>query len=358
MASRNRQIAFAVAAVVSFTSAPWVHAGDLNPPPGVIFATNRITLNAQSITLPYTISASGSYVLTSDLRGVAGQDGIIITTDNVTLDLNGFSLLGVPGSGDGVQATGSRRNLTIRNGVIRDWGGMGVRAGQFPDIFAHSRYEGLTITGNSGGGAQIGTESIVTGCVADANTGFGFNVNAGVLIVHSVASGNSGNGIEALGTENVNVVDCNARNNGIVGITVSAVSLIDRCDVTRNPGGGIHAGQNTVVRDCSVSFNPGANYGIRADTGCLIQENNCGNNGGDGITVVAGAQRVRIDGNNCNLNAGNGIDVGPGTNIFVARNSCGGNAGGGGDYIVGAGNFVGTLTAAPAAAGAWHNFDF
>ena len=65
-------VAAAVATVL------WVSAGDLDPPPGVIQPTDRVQLNGQAITLPYTISAPGSYVLTSDLIGSSGQHGIII----------------------------------------------------------------------------------------------------------------------------------------------------------------------------------------------------------------------------------------------------------------------------------------
>ena len=48
--------------------------------------------------LPFTISAPGSYYVTGNLTGVAGQHGITIDADNVTLDLGGFELVG-PGSG-------------------------------------------------------------------------------------------------------------------------------------------------------------------------------------------------------------------------------------------------------------------
>src|SRR4030095_6606576 len=41
-------------------------------------------------TLPFTISSPGSYYVTSNLTGVAGQHGITINADNVTLDLGGF----------------------------------------------------------------------------------------------------------------------------------------------------------------------------------------------------------------------------------------------------------------------------
>ena len=40
--------------------------------------------------LPFTIGNCGSYFLTSCLTGSPGSDGITVTADDVTIDLNGF----------------------------------------------------------------------------------------------------------------------------------------------------------------------------------------------------------------------------------------------------------------------------
>ena len=42
--------------------------------------------------LPFTISQSGSYYLSTNLTGVSGLHGIYIATGNVTLDLTGFTI--------------------------------------------------------------------------------------------------------------------------------------------------------------------------------------------------------------------------------------------------------------------------
>ena len=42
----------------------------------------------------------------------------------VTLDLNGFDLVGVPGSLDGVFGSNAPTvNIAVRNGSVRNWGG-------------------------------------------------------------------------------------------------------------------------------------------------------------------------------------------------------------------------------------------
>ncbi|HEY5298325.1 MAG TPA: hypothetical protein VIK59_10410 [Verrucomicrobiae bacterium] len=79
----------------------------------------------------YYISSPGSYYVTTNLTGSAfgvpgSPYGIYIASDNVTVDLNGFTLQGVSGSYSGIYIYGSHTNITIRNGIITGWGGDGV----------------------------------------------------------------------------------------------------------------------------------------------------------------------------------------------------------------------------------------
>src|SRR6478672_7546607 len=46
----------------------------------------------------FIISQPGAYYLTGNITGVAGKAGIKITANDVTLDLNGFALVGPGGS--------------------------------------------------------------------------------------------------------------------------------------------------------------------------------------------------------------------------------------------------------------------
>src|SRR6266446_10729399 len=93
---------------------------------------------------PVTISLPGSYKLAGNLTVPdANTDAILITSNKVTLDLNGFAILGPtvcgrsgPGSGgfivcsptgpgNGVNAT-QVNNVTIMNGTIRGMGANGI----------------------------------------------------------------------------------------------------------------------------------------------------------------------------------------------------------------------------------------
>ena len=104
----------------------WIEAQALPSPSAkaaLLVGTPGIPINS----LPFTIEACGQYFLTDCLTGVSGSNGIVIDADDVTLDLNGFALLGVPGSLDGVTVTGgARENVTVKDGIVRGWGEHGI----------------------------------------------------------------------------------------------------------------------------------------------------------------------------------------------------------------------------------------
>ena len=67
--------------------------------PACAFAADGQVLINQSIIMaaggfPYVISQPGSYKLSGNLAVPNGVSGISITANNVTLDLNGFSMTG------------------------------------------------------------------------------------------------------------------------------------------------------------------------------------------------------------------------------------------------------------------------
>lgn len=112
---------FALAAASAFAAAP---------------AHSQTTIGGGkgAVSFPITISQPGNYKLAADLVVPAGVDGIVVTADNVTLDLNGYSVTGA-GTCSGVLAqltcTGTKvgiaaqkRNLTVRNGRVAGfaWG--------------------------------------------------------------------------------------------------------------------------------------------------------------------------------------------------------------------------------------------
>jgi len=82
------------------------------------------TTNCTPITtLPAVITVQGIYCFTGNLAtSMVGGTAITINTNNVTIDLNGWKLGGLA-AGTGTQTRGiyalQRKNITIRNGIIR-----------------------------------------------------------------------------------------------------------------------------------------------------------------------------------------------------------------------------------------------
>jgi hypothetical protein len=68
---------------------------------------------------PFTVSSSGCYRLTGNLNPPASKDCIRIQAQDVTLDLNGFTITGVgfdAGSADGIVGVD---NLSVFNGTVK-----------------------------------------------------------------------------------------------------------------------------------------------------------------------------------------------------------------------------------------------
>jgi len=178
---------------------------------------------------PVTLSVPGSYKLTGNLTVPAGQSGINIEVSGVTLDLNGFNIVGpntcsrdatsyVVTCTDansyyrGVQA-GNYRSATLRNGRISGFS-IGVQMGSgslIENLLVENNYFG--VSGISVGGARTLIrnvrsqlnglagfylrDALVQGSTAGDNGDAGF-FGTNSVILDSAASGNHGRGIEGV----------------------------------------------------------------------------------------------------------------------------------------------------------------
>lgn len=249
--------------------------------------------------IPFTISRPGSYYLTRNLTGEAGEVGIRIASDDVTLDLRGLTLRGVPGSLEGILADqGSIRfNVTIRDGVVRDWGaagvdGVAIKVGSMRGIHALSN-------GHSSGGDGIwfGSQNVsVEDCHAHDNADDGLRVGINATVVGCTARQNGDDGID-LGAGST-IRDCAATVNDGHGIRVSSQSTVSGCSGSSNDLDGINCGVGVTVTDCVADFNRGSGIvallhstlrgntswqndidGFSAGEGCTISECTAGANG-------------------------------------------------------------------------------
>lgn len=179
--------------------------------------------------LPLTITAPGVYVVVEPLVGVEHHNGITIDSDDVVLDLNGFTLSGGLNTLDGVHVTsGPRRGVFVQNGAVRGWGGDGVDAAGGSSTEHVITLRGLSLLANSGQGIRAGSVVHVLSCMAEGNSSVGISVG-GQCLVHD------------------NLV----RRNGSHAIVVeNACTVLDNYVWHQFGGSGIRVeGHNTVVRD-------------------------------------------------------------------------------------------------------------
>ena len=235
------------------------------------FAVDGVVLiNQSTVTaaggFPYSITQSGSYRLTGNLTVPAATDGIVINAADVTLDLNGFGIIGpavCTGSpvtscsggtfGVGTGVSSNQANTKVLNGFVRGMGGNGV-----------------AITSADGPG-------LVDRVHASSNRLAG-------IFVTGVVTNSQGNRNQFTGIDITGVLETSAGNlNGSEGILC----------------------RNCVLRGSSARMNKG--FGIRSiNPGATISGNQADQNGSDGFIIVCPASVV---GNGASANVGIPINL-------------------------------------------------
>jgi parallel beta-helix repeat protein len=307
-------------------------AGPLDPPAGPIAPTPgpepRTAINATNTPGDadslYKITQPGSYYLAGNVTGEVGKHGIEIVASGVTIDLNGFDMVGVPAMGlfDGITATAlNLTNITIVNGSLRDWGDEGI---DFRNFGASGGVvERVVASGNAGDGISVGSGSTVANCTAYRNIRTGIFANGGGTIINCSAFDNFLSGISA--NNGTTIFACTVSNNDAIGIEAGSGCSVANCTAFANGAEGIVATTGTTITNCSVRTN--TLDGIRAFSDCTISGNLCAGNGNgtanDGAGIRVTSTDNRIEGNNC-TDADRGIDV-DGVGNIIIRNTCTGN---------------------------------
>jgi len=201
---------------------------------------------------PVTITQAGSYRLTGNLTVPNGNTtAISIGISNVTLDLEGFAILGpnlvndnpscsAGGTGIGISSTGE--STIVRNGHVRGMGFHGI------SLNGTSRIEGVIAQHNCGIGLTIGAGGIVVSSQAHRSR------NAGIVLI---GGGGTGGGL---------VQDSAAYDNMEAGIQAGGGTAVLGCTIVRNRSYGIVATDTTGIghtlfynNSADAVFGPGKN---------------------------------------------------------------------------------------------------
>ena len=195
----------------------------------------------------YTITQAGSYYLTGNINITGNNNGIVITADNVTFDLNGFTISATaPSNGDGIvlAGTGTRSNIHILNGHIRGQvtfaGGVFSGAGFYHGIsyattFYNVRVSDITVSRCLGNGIDLYSSSpastVVESCTVNTVGGFGITADN---VSHCVA--------DVIGFDAITgrvVSNCTAH--GTAGSRGIVANTASNCEASSVSGQGIYA---------------------------------------------------------------------------------------------------------------------
>ena len=290
----------------------------------------------------YRITQPGSYYLTGHVTGVAGRHGIFISAPDVTLDLNGYSVVGVAGSLSGVRVAQSGVDrITVRNGTVRGWGVDGVSLG----AVNYASVEGVHAFMNGDTGVWLGSNGRIQASSARNNQGVGMRVGPNSLIADSrvAASGSHGVVIDGGTILRDSSVSDSAGTGVRVQVTlgVLASAVIERCAVSNSGQSGISAHHDSLVQACAVSAS--GQYGIVAGTNSVIRDCVVGDSslvpGFDGAGIFSASEGVRIERNTV-FNAPHGVQIFQGLSNFVASNTVRGAAS---PYSISPGNTYGQV---------------
>jgi hypothetical protein len=330
------------------------------------------------------ITNPGSYYLTGNIIGATKMHGISIQTSDVTLDLNGFQMIGASGSLYGIvtAAGAASQNIVIRNGTLRNWesgvaGSSGYCEIEHVRVYActsdgfdlgdHCTIKDCTGAGNGGSGITVGDGCFVADCIVSSNVA-GIYGGSNCVISGCHASYNSGDGVSLMSYfnisksiadfngelgfdlgENGQIRGCGANTNHLDGIRTESGSAIRECAANDNEV-GIRAEDNCRITGCTATGNTD---GIDVDANSIVMDNSANANSYAGIlSGSSGANRIE---NNQTLNNGQlGISSNVSAPDIVVRNTSSGNIGG--NYFPTNTATFGPLQTPASATSPWANF--
>src|SRR4051794_7591582 len=304
------------------------------PPAPTMKSLDQIEPRTPISALPFTISSPGSYYLTGNLTATADGNAITISADNVTIDLNGFTLAGGgTGTRTGIKAPAAQKCLNVRNGTVSGWPQGGVASSNVTS----GLYENLRLTSNpNGDGLSAGAGALVRGCVASGSSNNASGISAGIgstlsdctstgnyvgisvgdrsTLLNSTTSGNSLAGI--ITGNNCTISQCTAGSNGPNGISAGGGCTISGCTANANTGDGISAGSSSTVSGCTANANGGGGIHV-GGSNAMISGCTASGNTGSGVAVIS---KCAVTG--CTIVANNTANTTFAAGMFVFGDGC------------------------------------
>lgn len=287
--NRNLQLTLLLLGLSALNSTTAFAQGSLTPPVGapapVMRSLDQIEARIPISDIPFTITNSGSYFATTNLVTASNGAGIFIATNDVTLDLNGFTLTTthVSSGQPGIHFIAPVTNITIMNGSISRFAG-GIFS--FPTIR---------------------------------------NVQVSRIQVHSVSSG--GISLDALSST---VENCSVSTSGATGISAA---VVENCTVLNSAGIGINAksvancyvsgagldGINATTVLNSTGASSAAGYGIIASDSAMNSRGQSVSGVGLKAAVAMNCTGQRANGRAIEATVANGCYALSGTNLITYK---------------------------------------
>lgn len=275
--SKKRVLAVLLAFGCSFGFLALCAGGD----PGRGLASVTATESIPIVAVPTTISQPGSYHFSENLT-LQGRysNAITINTDDVTIDLGGYRLIG-PGADSGSSNNGiymnGRQNVEIRNGTVTEFGNNGIWEENSTQTASGHRVIDVRVVVNGGNGVLLNSQNnLIKDCTISFNSSYlsfgwgGIRCSTGSTVADNVISYNSG--LWGIVTDNGCVISGNTLTDQGGGISVWY-----GCHVTGNAlsynDTGIRVGQDgnyvkgNTIRACE-------DEGVKVEGSCnAIEEN-------------------------------------------------------------------------------------
>lgn len=243
-------------------------------------------------TATFIVAQPGSYYLAGNLTGETGKTGILISAPNVTLDLNGFTLIAGATPQPAIATSGSISQVVVRNGIISGPWGIGIRLTASNSAILDVRTNGTTDEGVR----VLGSGGIIERCQVFTAGGHGIAAATDQSVVRDCTV----NGVTRSTASTLF---------GIIGATISDCTVTGVTNTDTGGAGTVYGIFGSTVSRCRVANVSGATGTAFLISAGVVEHCAVTNSG-----VSAGAQLYGISArevSHCHVNHLTGLNTTP-----------------------------------------------